>query len=538
MTDRPPPLVDKHGRPLQRGVLKKDVAGPTLTGVRSVISGYPADGLTPDRLAVILRQADQGDPLRFFELAELIEERDPHYTGVLSTRKRSVSQLEIVVDAASDDADHMRHADMVRDWIERDELSGELFDILDAIGKGISMTEIIWDTSEGQWKPERLEWRDPRWFTFDRSDGKTPLLRTDSGDQALPPFKFIQTVIKAKSGLPIRSGIARVAVWAWMFKAFSLRDWAIFVQSYGQPIRVGKYGAGASDEDKETLFRAVANIAGDCAAIIPDSMLIDFIDPPATTNGSQLFRERADWLDQQISKVVLGQTTTTDAISGGHAVSKEHRQVQEDIERADAKELSATLNRDLVRPWVQLDSGPQKQYPKIRIGRRDEIELGPVVDAVEKLVPLGLRVAKSDMNELVGLPVPDDDADILAPPPAHLPIAGSETATAEPGELDDIDAEAATQARQAAIADTLGAGQPDGLDALREELEAQAQGATDITINKIAELVRGAETLEDVRAALLRLSPDLPQDQLAGALRAALAFAELSGRDEADSSDA
>ena len=48
---------------------------------------------------------------------------------------------------------------------------------------------------------------------------------------------------------------------------------------------------------------------------------------------------------------------------------KEHRQVQEDIERADAKALSAIINRDLIRCWIDLEYGSQKKYPRLRIGR-------------------------------------------------------------------------------------------------------------------------------------------------------------------------
>jgi phage gp29-like protein len=98
--------------------------------------------------------------------------------------------------------------------------------------------------------------------------GRAVHLREDGARAAV---QVHHRVIRAKSGLPIRSGIARLATWSWMFKAFTQRDWAIFTQTFGQPVRVGKYPAGATEEDKDTLFRAVANIAGDCAAIIPES---------------------------------------------------------------------------------------------------------------------------------------------------------------------------------------------------------------------------------------------------------------------------
>lgn len=415
-----PQILGPDGQPARREVLTREVAGPTLSGVRSVLSGYPSDGLTPGRVAAIMREADQGMPLRYLELAEIVEERDLHYVGVLGTRKRSVAQLPIQVDAASDDPLDVEKADMIRNWLLRDELQDELFDVLDAIGKGVSYTEIIWDTSMGMWQPERLEWRDPRWFNFDPLDGRTPLLRTETGDVPLPAAKFITAQIKAKSGLPIRSGIARLACWNWMFKSFTLRDWAIFTQTYGQPIRVGKYGANASPEEKDTLFTAVANIAGDCAAIIPDTMLIEFIELKNSNASADLYLKRADWLDQQTSKGVLGQTATTDAIAGGHAVGQEHRQVQADIERADAKAVSAVLNRQLVRPWIDLQygAGTTKAYPRLRIGREDVKDIQAIVTALKELVPFGLRVQKSDVADMLGFPDPDAGADVLTPPAA------------------------------------------------------------------------------------------------------------------------
>ena len=97
-------LTDQYGRGIEKKQLTEEIAGPSITGVRSPIAGYPADGLNPQRLASILREADQGDPLRYLELAETIEERDLHYLGVLGTRRRSVAQLDISVDAASDAA--------------------------------------------------------------------------------------------------------------------------------------------------------------------------------------------------------------------------------------------------------------------------------------------------------------------------------------------------------------------------------------------------------------------------------------------------
>ncbi|ODR93535.1 hypothetical protein AUC70_11770 [Methyloceanibacter stevinii] len=506
MAERTPTLVDQWGRPIERAVLKEEIAGPSLTGVRSHLTGYPTDGLDPVRLASILREADQGDPLRYLELAEQVEEKDPHYVGVLGTRKRSVAQIEIGVDAAGDDQASIDHADMVREWLKRDELQDELFHILDAVGKGFSATEIIWDTSAGQWRPERLEWRDPRWFSFSRADGRTPLLRDNEGDKPLPPFKFIVATITAKSGLPIRSGLARLVAWAWMFKAYTQRDWSIFTQTFGQPVRVGKFDANATPKDKDTLYRAVASIAGDCAAIIPASMEIDFIESKNVGQGAQLYKERCDWLDQQVSKAVLGQTATTDAIAGGHAVGQEHRQVQEDIERADARALSAILNRDLVRPWIDLEFGPQKAYPRLVIARPDEEDLSMAADTLQKLVPLGFRVSMQEVRDKFGWSEPNEGDEVLTAPAAQQPLAPA----GEP-------ALATQSARTAPKLD-------DALAALR----VSGTPPVDAMLERIAGIVADAADLDAIERELARL--DLPSEDLQEAMQKALALAELIGR--------
>lgn len=544
-------LLDRWGNPIERKVLTTEVAAPTLGGVRSPISNYPADGLNPLRLAQILREADRGDPLRYLELAETIEERDPHYLGVLGTRKRSVSQIAISVESASDDPTDVQIADMVRDWLKRDELTEELFDILDSIGKGYSFTEIIWDTSEGQWMPARLEWRDPRWFRFDQQNLATPMLIGEHGQEVpLPGAKFIHAVMRAKSGLALRSGLARVAAWGWMFKAFTQRDWAIFTQTYGQPLRVGKWGQGASEADKNTLFDAVANIAGDCAAIIPESMTIDFVESKTVGASSDLYLKRADWLDQQISKAVLGQTTSTDAISGGHAVSKEHREVQADIERADAIALAAILNRDLIRPWVQLEYGPRPRYPRLVIARPEREDLKLIAESLSVLVPLGLRVEESEVRDRFGFSDPAPGARLLGhaapPPPGNTPESGPQDPPAEDAappanpapSLNGVSAIFKRGAPLSGISVALqqegrsaGRSAPPAIsDLIADRMEEELAPRVGEMMGAIEAMLKAAGSLEEFREMLLAGFPDIDADAFAQDLAQALIAAHAAGR--------
>jgi phage gp29-like protein len=499
-------------------------AGPTLAGVRSPISGYPADGLTPTRLASIHRAAASGSPLAWFELAEDIEERDPHYLSVLGTRRRAIAQLPINVEAASDDKDHVRHKDFLAEWLKEGVLELALFDLLDAIGKGFSVMETDWESTPDAVLPRCFDYRPQRWFDFDQTDGETVVLAEGVTREPLSPHKFVVHRHKAKSGLTIRSGLARVASWAWMYKAFTAKDWAIFTQNYGMPTRVGKFDRAASDDDKAVLWRAVANIAGDCAAIIPKEMEIDFVSvDKGTGTPGQLYERRADWLDRQISKLVLGQTTTTDAVSGGHAVAQEHRLVQEDLERADAKLLSASLTRQLVPLIIALNFGPQAKYPRINIGRPDEVPLAEVVGALRDLGPLGLTVEVGEMRDRLGFSEPEPGTEVIggrAPPPEpKLPgVGGTGLPKPAPG-LDQL---------RHLVSRHASAPEPEFVDDLTERVALDAAGAMAGMTAELRAAFDAASDLHDLaqRLSLMQLDPRA----LADALGRGLALAHLTGR--------
>jgi phage gp29-like protein len=435
-------LYDAYGRDVDTGMLREEQAAPTMAGVRNIYSTmHPSIGLTPERLTAILQQAEFGDPYLYLELAQEMEEKDLHYLAVLGTRKNAGAQLDLVVRAASSGAEDQRAAAMVRAMIVDGpiQLDSVLFDILDAVGKGFSATEIMWNTSGREWFPAQLKWRDPRWFAFDWISGEEILVRTLKGETIpiesgagparpthfggegiyssmrpgigiqpmtapLAPYKFVTHFAKAKAGLPIRGGLARAAGWAYLFKNYVLKDWVTFTEVFGQPLRVGKYHPGATEQDKQALLTAISRIGTDAAAIMPESMVIEFTE--AHQNGSaELYQGFCEYLDAQVSKAVLGQTLTTEMprSGGSRAAAQVHEGVRRDILNADAKRLAATLARDLVRPIVELNMGPQSRYPRIELGLPDDSEIKVFAEVVAMLADRGLRVSQKTILDKLGI---------------------------------------------------------------------------------------------------------------------------------------
>lgn len=441
----PSRLLDARGRPVESSLLTQELAaGSNITGVRPVYRWPVSNTLTPERLAEILLTTDTGGGVAnidYLTLAEEMEERDLHYHSVLSTRKNAVGMLPVTVEASGEDDKSVMIADAVREMTEDDAFQTLTPRLMDALGKGYSVCEIMWDKSGAQWWPEEYKWRDQRWFRFDW-DQQEELRLIDLQDLAfgipLEPYKFIQHRPEIKTGLPIRGGLARLVCVMYMLKGFTIKDWMVFAEVYGMPLRIGKYQEGATPEQKAELLRAVANIGTDAAAIVPDTMLIEIIQAAAATNGHQLFSGMADFFDAQISKGVLGQTMSADSKSSGIGSGNAdlHGEVRKDYKAADAKYLSATINRDLVIAFVDLNFGPQDKYPYVRIAEEEIEDLKTLSVALPPFINAGLKVKADQIREKFRLDKPEDGDEILQPSPKPAPPMANATPGVPPGGTD------------------------------------------------------------------------------------------------------
>ena len=395
----------------------EEVAAPTVVGVRQ---GWPADAVTstlsPKKLASIMQRALQGDADDLLALAEEMEECDAHYRAVLGARKRAVQRLQATVEPASDSKHDMDIAAALRrDVVERPGFRRLVGDLLDAIGKGYSVAEIMWDSSAVPWVPN-LEWRDPRWFSYDYATGRTLMLRDLTDTQVpLTPAKFVVHEPRLKSGLQIRAGIAVPVTFMYLVKHMDVKGWAAFVEVFGYPLRLGKYSRRATAQDKRILARAVRNIGRDVGAVIPDSLMVEIVDgvkPGGTTNH---FERLARWADDQMSKCVLGQTASVEGTPGKLGDESIQEEVRLDIVESDAAELEETLDRDLGRNYVDLNFGAQAAYPRIRIPVPRPEDVTALVENIAKLVPLGFRVRQADLYSRMRLTEPEEEDLMLEP---------------------------------------------------------------------------------------------------------------------------
>ncbi|QGM48088.1 DUF935 family protein [Methylocystis heyeri] len=519
----PRPILGPDGRPVRRELSPSDrrkaseeIAAPELVGVRTLWDQSVASGLKPERLAALLRGAIRGDHRPYLELAEEMEERDNHYASVLRTRKLALAEIRpSVIDGPKDDP---KIVAAVQQLLDDPLLPDMIEDLMDGLGKGYSVVEILWGQGPQPWLKPYYVWRDPKYFTFDfisRSEVRLQALGTIDGLE-LPPSRFIVHAPKIKSGIPIRGGFARACAWAFLFKNYALKDWASFLDIYGMPIRLGKYNPAATPEDRRKLLQAVTQIAADAAAIIPESMIIELLETKSAGFGASTpFESLCRFLDQQMSKAILGQTMTSEN-GGSLAQAQVHNQIRIDLKQADARQLAATLNRDLIAPFVAFNFGDGAPVPRVVIPVAEPQDVAAISNALAILVPLGLKVKADEVREKIGLSKPEDGDEVLAP------AKPKEPAPKAPGDRELADAATNSQrlrggcpcCGETRVSLNAESAEPDAVDAIGAEEAADWEEQLGPLKDAIQDALKASSSYEEFQARLNELLSDLPTEEL------------------------
>ena len=436
-----PAILGPDGRPLRprRRELTRRTVRPVLAGLRRPQQWRSVIGdLTPERLRVLYHAIAQGTWCPdWWELAEEMEERDLHLRGVLQQRRLRAAGAPVDVVPASPAARDVALADEVRTRVVHGPgWHDMLLDLLDGIMKGISCQEIVWGRRAGRLVPVAYHRIDPRWLVWDDTDGETPYIIGEHGAPGAPagagsalgaeplaPAKYVYHRHRSKSGLPTRGGLAYSVATAYLLKSTAVRDWWALGELAGLPVRVGKYGPDASDDDIDLLVQAVSMLAADAGCVIPDSMLIEFAQA-ARSGGSgdinALHEPRAAWCDAQVSKAVVGQTMTADD-GASLSQARVHEEVREDIVADDVRQMCATLSKAVVAPYCALNHAPRAAgWPRLAVPDDDAVDVAAMTTAARS----GLRIPATWMRERLGVPEPREGEEVLTGLPVGSAGAG------------------------------------------------------------------------------------------------------------------
>jgi hypothetical protein len=231
-----------------------------------------------------------------------------------------------------------------------------------------------------------------------------------------------------------------------------------------------------------------------------------------------------DWADRAQSKAVLGQTTTSEARATGmgSGMAKVHNEVRQDIRNADARQIAATVTRDLIYPLLALNRGgidSLSRCPRLVFDTGEAEDIVKMADALPKLTGIGMRIDPEWAHEKLRIPAPPDGM------PALGETKPDETGT-KPAKPEIKGPAAALAAMRAGIAPV------DEFDQLAADMASDWERVTEPLVSPIERLMEECKTLEEFRARLPQVLEQMDADALVGLLASGTFAASLLGRAE------
>lgn len=522
-----PILYDQFGQEIK--VTKRpETREMAVAAVRDRWSSYPSGGLTPVKLASIFKEADGGDIYRQAELFEEMEEKDTHLFSQLQTRKNAVMGLEYEILPFSDSAPDKKVRDFVAEVFDGlTDFDDTLLDLLDAVGKGYSLNEIMWAVNGREVVIDRFQWIHAKKAVFyDLGKGawdksfEIPRIVTEEEPlkgEVMPPFKLVYHRYKARSGYDTRAGVLRVCAWMYLFKNYSIKDWAAFAEIFGMPLRLGKYDPGASKEDKDALISAIRSLGSDAAGIISKNTEIEFIETIKSSGKNNLFEELANFCNKEISKAILGQTLTTqEGKSGSYSLGKVHDLVRHDLIKADCDALGKTLQFQVVRPLVGYNYGWDMPLPTVKFKFEEPEDLKMLSEVYKNLSEINYPLTVEHVSQRFKVPVPKKGETVLESV-RSAPLA------AKYGRVTAKNRGVATPAAQFSP-------QQQKIEGLIDESLKKANKALSGLLDPVKQMVLSANSLEQLRDNILNAYGHMDPAELEELIARAMFVAELYGR--------
>ena len=129
-----------------------------------------------------------------------------------------------------------------------------------------------------------------------------------------------------------------------IYKRNAFGNWAQFAELFGMPFRVGKYDPWSPDS-RAKLEAGLDKMGSAAWGVIPNGTSIEFLQGNQTGRSDAVFKELIAASNEEISKLFLGNTLTTNqGDKGAKALGSVHKEVEEDINISDMLKMEYLLN--------------------------------------------------------------------------------------------------------------------------------------------------------------------------------------------------
>lgn len=375
--------------------------------------------------------------------------RDPNVLACLQNRIGATLSREVRVVAASEKRIDRKAADLVSEQLlgvrwaggkrESGAPSNVNFDqlcssLMMAILRGFQAVEVSWQRGRNGWQIAGFTPIPSRRIKFELVTKDTPkgvithlgyaikVLTRDKpfrGEFVTTPYRILAYTFDISGGSnPYGLGLGSVLWWYYQFKKDCLKDWLVAVSRATALIRAMlPAGVGEGHPVYGEVKSFLEMFAPEHYLIAPDGVVMDFLE--STRNDRDIQHTMVEFLDNQIARVIGGQTALTNQQSGGGSRARDEvaERVAMKLAKADSDALSGGVLNTLAE-WITRLNLPSAQAPTIWRDFDDVENLTERADRDQKLAAAtGRKLDPDYVTEIYGTVFAEPEPEPVAPIP-------------------------------------------------------------------------------------------------------------------------
>lgn len=272
---------------------------------------------------------------------------DDHLESNITVRLASVSGSKWQITPGGESSSDKKAYELCDKVFKKLNIHKLIKEMMEAVLYGFKPIEIIWSTDGNYWLPSEIIGKPSEWFAFDKYS-KLVFKGKNFYTEPVPDLKFIVPVHRGSYENPYGVRLLSKCFWPVTIKRNGYLWWTTFMEKYGSAFLTGKYPSGANQIYKDELLNSLHQMVDDAVAIYEEGTAINIQESIMKQASSDAYDKFVNRLENSISKVILGQTLTTQTDSkNSYAIGRVHNEVRSDIVNDDKQMIEEYMNEIL-----------------------------------------------------------------------------------------------------------------------------------------------------------------------------------------------
>lgn len=423
---------------------------------RTIIRPHPRDNqlspvpvdFDPETLGWLLDEGGRGNLMLQNELFNTMEDTWDRLRGNLNKLKNAVCKLPFNLqpwtekgkeptDSALEKAafvEHVLHNQKAATWEGQHNFHGTIYELLDAVARGVAVLEIDWTLENGKYIPtgtRRVPWtclgfEPPSHLpTFKPSHANGLRLFPDRHPNNPKPFdryphKFLVGVYRAKSGHIAETAQLRSLAHLWLGRMLGWEWMAQKAELFGIPLRWATYDPSAPQTQIDQISDMLRNMGTAAWGAFPAGTELQILNgnTPGVAGASEPTERLMYLADRACDLLLLGQTLTSEEgnRSGSYALGNVHREVELDLYENYAAYVIDVINNQFIPAIIELNWGNSEELPFLEVELNRPEKDKQIVERDKTLfVDMGLPVSKQWLYDRHKVPAPGPSEDLFEP---------------------------------------------------------------------------------------------------------------------------